>query len=42
MKSIRKVGDKRIEQSYKRRMVDQVVNETLLKARMMKGGIKVT
>jgi hypothetical protein len=37
MKSIKKVGDKRIEQSCKKRMVDQVVNETLLKARMMKG-----
>jgi hypothetical protein len=36
MKSIKKVGDKRIEQSYKKRMVDQVVNETLLKARMIK------
>jgi hypothetical protein len=36
LKSIKKVGDKSIEQSYKKRMVDQVVNETLLKARMIK------
>ena len=37
MKSIRKVDDKRTEQSCKKRMVDRVVKETLLKARMMKG-----
>ena len=37
MNSIRKVDDKRIEQSYKKRVVDQIVNETLLKARVIKG-----
>jgi hypothetical protein len=36
MKSIRKVGDRRIERSYQKHMIDQVVNETLLKARVMK------
>jgi hypothetical protein len=36
MKSINKVDDRRIEKSGKKRMVDQIVNETLLKARMMK------
>ncbi len=36
MKSIKKVGDRRIEQSCQKRMVAQVVNETLLKARMVK------
>lgn len=36
MKSISKVGDKRIERSYQKRMLDQVVDETLLKARIMK------
>ncbi len=37
MNSIKKVDDKRIHKSYKKHMVDQVVNETLLKARIMKG-----
>lgn len=36
MKSIKKVSDGCIERSRQRRMVDQVVNETLLKARAMK------
>lgn len=36
LKSIKKVGDKSIEQFYKKRMVEDVVNETILKARMMK------
>ncbi len=36
MKSIRKVGDRRIERSYQKHMIDQAVNETLLKARVMK------
>jgi hypothetical protein len=36
IKSIKKVDDKCVDQSFKKRMVDQVVNETLLKARMMK------
>ncbi|RJQ44547.1 MAG: hypothetical protein C4538_09955 [Nitrospiraceae bacterium] len=36
MNSISKVGDRRMERSYQKRMVDQVVDETLLKARMIK------
>lgn len=36
IKSIKKVDDKRIDQSCQKRMVEQVVNETLLKARMIK------
>lgn len=36
IKSIKKVDDKRIDRSCQKRMVDQVVNETLLKTRAMK------
>lgn len=36
MKSISKVGDRRMERSYQKRMVDQVVDETLQKAKIMK------